>query len=393
MSRVNRLLACALAPLALAACQPGMSLVSAQLPQTSLASIFVPGLPVVDAPVGQPLVVVADRGRLTDVSVTKDSGHPLHGTISADGHTWTSNESDLEWATTYTIDAAAIDARGESTSLQQSVATMAPDNFARAEFDDVFGNTWGVGMPITVDFDTPIVNKEAVENAMVVRTPDPIEGAWYWTSDTQAVYRPAYYWPGLIPIDVDVDLRGVEVAPGVYGRDDVSDHYETTDSVVLKGDANSLMLDVWVNGQLNNSIPVTMGMDGYETLSGTKVIMSKQRERIMDNSTAGVPSTSSEHYHVKVKYAQRLTMSGEFLHASPWAAASWGNTRTSHGCTSMSEENAQWLFSVTHVGDPVELSGTPLKQQAGNGITVWNMSWKDWVKGSATGAHLTEPLA
>ena len=87
----------------------------------------------------------------------------------------------------------------------------------------------------------------------------------------------------------------------------------------------------------------------------------------------------------------RLTWHGEFLHASPWAAGSWGNSRISHGCTSMSLDNAAWLFSVTHIGDPVEITGTPLRQNPGNGITVWNIGWDRWVEGSASGAHMTSP--
>ena len=112
----------------------------------------------------------------------------------------------------------------------------------------------------------------------------------------------------------------------------------------------------------------------------------------MDNATAGVSEDDPEHYRVEVDYAMRLTWHGEFLHASPWAAGAWGNVRMSHGCTSMSTEDAAWLFDITHIGDPVEITGTPLQQNPGNGITVWNISWKDWVKESALGERMTEPL-
>ena len=226
---------------------------------------------------------------------------------------------------------------------------------------------------------------------MVVHTPTPIEGAWYWTSSSEAMYRPKKYWPGNTDITVDINLNGVEAAPGVYGEGRTSATYRTTDSLVMKADAQTLMMDVYENGKLARTIPVTMGRDGYDTLSGTKLIMTKEPERIMDNSTAGVPKDSPEHYRAKVQYAMRLTWHGEFLHASPWAAGAWGYSRISHGCTSMSLDNAAWLFDVTNVGDPITITGTPLKQNPGNGITVWNISWKDWLKKSATGAHLTSP--
>lgn len=357
-----------------------------------MASIEVPNFVAQDAPVNVPLVVESTNGRLTDVTVTHDGDHELTGTLSDDARTWTADRDYLDYGTTYTIHANAIDARGENATYDQSFSTLAPDAFARASFDLDFGTEWGVGMPIMVNFDTPIDNKAAVEDAMVVRTPSPVEGAWFWKSDTEAIYRPAYYWPGRFPIQVDMDLRGIEVSPGVYGLTHMKQDFATTDSVVMKVDAQALQMEVWINGEVNNVIAVTTGKDGYETLSGTKVIMSKQRTRVMDNATAGVPDGSSDHYRVEVDYAMRLTMSGEFFHASPWAYAAWGSSRVSHGCTSMSEEDAAWLYSIANVGDPVEITGTSLKQQAGNGITVWNMSWEDWIKGSATGSHDTAPL-
>ena len=57
----------------------------------------------------------------------------------------------------------------------------------------------------------------------------------------------------------------------------------------------------------------------------------------------------------------------------------------------MSTENAAWLFERAHIGDPVEITGTPLKQNPGNGITVWNIPWKQWIEKSAIGARTTTP--
>jgi lipoprotein-anchoring transpeptidase ErfK/SrfK len=226
---------------------------------------------------------------------------------------------------------------------------------------------------------------------MIVRTPKPVEGAWYWTGPTQAIYRTKEFWPGNTDIELDIDLRGVEAAPGLWGKDNVRTTYRTSDSVVMEADAQTLMMKVFINGKKDRTIPVTMGMPGYETLSGTKLIMTKERTRIMDNASAGVSRDDPEHYRVEVDYAMRLTWHGEFLHASPWAAGAWGNSRISHGCTSMSTDNAAWLFDVTNIGDPITITGTPLRQNPGNGITVWNISWDNWLKKSATGAHMTSP--
>ena len=386
------LAACVGSALALTACQPALSLVSAPLPDTSEAVLSTPGFQAVDAPIDRPVVVEVADGRLTDVVLTQ-GGRELPGEYSQDGRSWRSTDEAFDFSTTYEIQASAVDSRGNATDLSEQMTTLTPDAFVKPTFDLTYGKEWGVGMPIIVNFDEPIKDKAAAEERMIVRTSNPVEGAWYWVSNTEAIYRPKDYWPGKTDIEVDIDLKGVEVAPGVYGKESVKENFRTFDSVVLKADAQNLMLDVYRNGKRINAIPVTMGMDGYETLSGTKLIISQERTRIMDNATAGVSEDDPEHYRVEVDYAMRLTWHGEFLHASPWAAGAWGNSRISHGCTSMSTDNAAWLFDITHIGDPVEITGTPLQQNPGNGITVWNISWKDWLKQSATGARMTETIS
>lgn len=382
-----------LAALGLSACQPVMDLQSAQLPGGSIAQIALVDAITDNAPIDRPIVVHVDHGRLTDVTVTEGKNRVIKGKVSADGRTWTSQRPYLDFDSTYSISATAVDPRGQTATLDEQVRTVDPDGFLTATPTIADGTQFGVGMPLTVTFDEAVKDRAAVERAMVVRTPKPIEGAWYWTGPTEAIYRPKKYWPGNIPIELDIDLRGVEAAPGLWGKDNAKVNYSTSDSVVMKADAQSLMLDVFINGKKERTIPVTMGMDGYETLSGTKLIMTKERTRIMDNATAGIAEDDPRHYRVEVDYAMRLTWHGEFLHASPWAAGAWGNYRYSHGCTSMSTENAAWLFEVANIGDPVEISGTPLKQNPGNGITVWNIPWKDWVKKSAAGPQLTSPEA
>jgi len=376
---------------ALTACQPALEFSAASLPDASIARIGLVDAVMTNAPIDRPIVVHVDNGRLTEVTVTQGASRVIKGELSEDGRTWTSQRPYLDFDATYSVSATAVDARGQAATLTEKIRTVDPDGFLAATPVLEEGSEFGVGMPLTVNFDEAVKDRAAVEQAMIVRTPTPIEGAWYWTGPTQAIYRPRDFWPGNADIELDIDLRGVEAAPGLWGKDNARTTYRTSDSVVMEADANELMLKVFINGKKERTIPVTMGMPAYETLSGTKLIMTKERTRIMDNATAGVSEDNPDHYRVEVDYAMRLTWHGEFLHASPWAAGAWGNSRISHGCTSMSTDNAAWLFDVTNIGDPITITGTPLKQNPGNGITVWNISWNDWVKKSATGAHLTSP--
>jgi lipoprotein-anchoring transpeptidase ErfK/SrfK len=96
--------------------------------------------------------------------------------------------------------------------------------------------------------------------------------------------------------------------------------------------------------------------------------------------TTGEPG---DQYVAAVSYAQRLTWGGEFIHAAPWSVGDQGYNNVSHGCINMSWGDAEWLFSITHIGDPVTVTGTEVQLTNGNGFTAWNLSWADYVKGSA----------
>ena len=79
----------------------------------------------------------------------------------------------------------------------------------------------------------------------------------------------------------------------------------------------------------------------------------------MDAATVGIEPGDPEYYNIPdVQYAQRVTYSGEFLHAAPWSVYAQGSSNVSHGCVGMSTDNGAWLFSITHRGDPVEVTGT-----------------------------------
>ncbi|HEY8533708.1 MAG TPA: L,D-transpeptidase, partial [Micromonospora sp.] len=78
-----------------------------------------------------------------------------------------------------------------------------------------------------------------------------------------------------------------------------------------------------------------------------------------------------------------LTWGGEFIHSAPWSVADQGVRNVSHGCVNLSPDNARWLFNQTKIGDPVTVKGTEVKLKHGNGWTDWNLSWEEYVKGSA----------
>jgi lipoprotein-anchoring transpeptidase ErfK/SrfK len=148
-------------------------------------------------------------------------------------------------------------------------------------------------------------------------------------------------------------------------------------------DVDAHTLTVWRNGQKARVIPVSTGKDGFLTRNGTKVILEKHTLKIMDARTIGIYPGDPEYYRLEVPYAMRITWSGEFVHAAPWSVGSQGRDNVSHGCVGMSPSNAIWLFNQTTVGDVVQVTGSPRTLEPGNGYTDWNVSWSEWLEGSA----------
>jgi lipoprotein-anchoring transpeptidase ErfK/SrfK len=336
----------------------------------------------------QTIRVTASEGQLADVTVTGPKG-VLKGQLSEDGTVWTANRSNLAFGATYTVQATAVDPRGVATTRTDQFRTVQPKAFVSASVQPGDGATVGVGMPITVIFDEPIKDKAAVEQAMVVYTPTPIEGAWSWTGDTIARFRPKKYWPGNIDVTVALNLKGVKVDKGVFGERNTQTTFSTADHLVIKVDAQAHEAKVVRNGERIRTIPVTTGKAGFETRSGNLIILTKEPTRIMDAATGGTDPNDPEYYRLEVQYAMRITYSGEFLHAAPWSVGSQGFANVSHGCIGMSTSNAQWLFDQVTIGDPVEVTGTDNPQNLGNGVTVWTTTWDEWLVDSATGAVMT----
>ncbi|NUR29397.1 MAG: L,D-transpeptidase [Catenulispora sp.] len=144
-------------------------------------------------------------------------------------------------------------------------------------------------------------------------------------------------------------------------------------------------MTVFRDGKAVRTIPVTIGKKGWETRNGVKVVLEKFPLKVMDGTTVGIPKSSPEYYRLDVKWAVRMTWSGEFVHGAPWSVGAQGTTRVSHGCVGMSLENARWYFDQSTRGDVIKVVGSPTKRsmELDNGFGDWNLSWDAWRAGSA----------
>lgn len=380
--------AAVLGTLALTGCSVGQLGVHAgTVVQESVARISLSpaatGKPVAPA---TPLVVKVKSGRLTGVVVSGPHG-PVPGTLSSDGLVWTASDGTLDYASKYSVAATAVDRTGLPTALKETLRTVAPSTFLGFSMTPTTEQVVGVGMPIRLDLDHKVrtdAEKAIVERRLTVTVDGrPVVGGWRWQTDGVLVYRPQVFWKGDATVAVTAAFKGVRFGSTLWGEKDVTSTFRTGPAMVSYVDMLTDQLRVTENGTTIRTIPITTGKAGFETRSGIKVIMSKERTRIMDAATGGTSTTDPEYYRLEVEYAMRVTNSGEFLHAAPWSVSHQGHSNVSHGCTGMSTSNAAWLYSHSRPGDVVIYTGNARTMEAGNGLGLWNISWTRWQRYSA----------
>ena len=360
--------------------RPGSEVVAAEKPApVRLTTSFTDPAAV---PIDLAVTVSTQGAELTDVRLTSAAGD-VTGDV-ADG-TWTSADR-LEPGTDYVITSTAQRSDGTSVERTQRFHTvdLTLDEQTFASVAPLAGETVGVGMPVIVTFDLPVTDRATFEKHMAV-TSEPVQrGSWYWLSDREAHWRPHSYWAPGTDVSVDLDVNSLPAGNGIYGQESRHIEFSVGDSIVSRVDVAGHVMRTFVNGQLARTMPISAGKAGWETRSGTKVIIEKFRRKRMNAATIGVDESDPEYYDLSnVQYALRVTYSGEFLHAAPWSTGSQGSANVSHGCVGMSLADAQWLYDRTLRGDVVEVKGSERSMTLENGYGDWNLSVADWKSGSA----------
>jgi lipoprotein-anchoring transpeptidase ErfK/SrfK len=337
-----------------------------------------------DVPVDRRLKITAENGRLTTVSVHSKSG-AVAGRMSADGSSWTAGTL-LEPGTSYTVTSVAQDDNGKIVTKHTrfKTADLTLDQQTYPSFAPLAGQTVGVGMPVIVKFDVPVTDHASIQKHLQVVSQPAQHGSWHWISDNEVHWRPASYWKPGTKVTVNADINAVPAGHGIFGQLDRSSTFTVGASHIYKVNIQTDQLKVYDNGHLTRTIPITTGMPGFTTRSGTKVIIEKDRFHTMNSETIGIDPNSANGYNIKdVEYAMRLTYSGEFLHAAPWSVAYQGNSNVSHGCTGMSTANAGWLYRHSQIGDVVEYTGSSKMMTLTNGYGDWNEPFSQYKTGSA----------
>ncbi|MFI9550341.1 L,D-transpeptidase [Nonomuraea endophytica] len=324
-------------------------------------------------------VVVEAAGGVLDEVVVQAGAEQIEGKFNADKTRWVS-KSPLKPSTDYNVTA-----KSGVTQAASAFKTVKPER----EFKVVDvtpaakGEKIGVGAPIMVRFDQPIKDKASVEAALKVEAEKPVEGAWRWIDDTYVIYRTAKYWPAHQKIKFHADIEGVKGGKGLYGGED----HETTLRIgakqISKIDTRKKMMYVYVDGKRKQSMRISAGMATtreYTTTSGVHLTM--ERGNPVRMISPGRKKGDPGYYDVMINHAVRISNSGEYVHAknNVWAQ---GVRNVSHGCINSRPDQARWFHDTMQRGDVVDIVGTNRELEWNNGWGYWQMSFKQWKKGSA----------
>jgi len=339
-----------------------------------------------DVPVDRKLEVTPEGGTLKKVTVTSKETGRLAGRLKGGGARWVATGR-LEPGMTYVVRTVAKRPDGSTSRATHRFTTenLSLDQQTWAAVAPLDGETVGVGMPVIVSFDIGVTDKAAMERHMKVSSTPQQQGSWHWLSDNVAHWRPASYWQAGTQVSVDLDINSIPAGAGIYGQESRHIDFAVGNAHVYKVNAQTHQMQVYSNGSLLRTIPITTGKDGFTTRSGVKVIMEKHRRKTMRSETIGIANEDDPEYYDldDVEYAMRLTHSGEFIHAAPWSTGSQGSANVSHGCTGMSTRDAGWLYDMTLRGDVVEYVGTDRPMTVDNGWGDWNLPFSQYRAGSA----------
>jgi lipoprotein-anchoring transpeptidase ErfK/SrfK len=329
-----------------------------------------------DVPTGTEIAFHAPEGGASSVKLVDAIGGTVAGAMRPDGSSWVPTEQ-LKWGTAYT---ATVTSGG--TTKKVSFTTMKkpqPDNLVQVStiLDDKA--VYGVAVPLVFTFSKPVPKDQraAVERRLFVTSSPPQVGAWNWFSDTEVHYRAKDWWQPGTKLSVRVATGGLPLGGNAYGASDVTLHASIGDKLVMSVDDATHMMTVTQNDRVLKTIPVSLGKPSKPTSSGTMVVMTKNESELFVSNEPG------DSYRATVFWTQRVTWGGQYIHAAPWSEGEQGRTNVSHGCTNVSTENAIWLYGLTHVGDPYVVKGTGARLDWADGWTDWNVSWDEYLKGSA----------
>ncbi len=335
------------------------------------------------------LKVTAAKGKLVKVQVKNADGDEIKGKIAEGGTAW-QPEAHLATNTKYSVEARAKDSEGREASKSTRFTTLKPETTFIGRFTPEDGDKVGVGMPVSINFNHAIKDREAVEKAISVSADPEVDVEGHWFGENRLDFRPEEYWKAGTKVELDLNLDGVEGYDGVYGTQDKSVNFAIGRSQVSVVDAKTKKMTVTRDGEKLKTVGISSGSPENPTYNGRMVISERHTVTRMDGDTVGFGrKEEAGGYDIKdVPHAMRLSTSGTFIHGNYWLPqSSFGQVNGSHGCVGLFDKKGggdkgtpgAWFFKESIIGDVVEIKNSKDKTvQPDNGLNGWNMDWDKW---------------
>jgi lipoprotein-anchoring transpeptidase ErfK/SrfK len=297
---------------------------------------------------------------------------------------WTP-DTQLAYGTDYTMTATAKNPDGKEAKAATTFTTVTPGSQTTPSVGPLDGTTVGVGMPIRVYFEHPVVDRAAVQSHLQVVSSVPTDGVWSWISGSEVHFRPSTYWPANTDVTLKANLYGVDMGGGVWGQKNRTVAFHIGDKHVSVADAAAHTLQVYDGDKLVQNYPMSSGSNANPTRNGAHVVLQTYRKIVMDSSTFGLAVDAPGGYRADVEYATRISNNGEFVHAAPWSVGQQGSSNVSHGCINLSTDRAAWFFDFSQAGDVVEVKNSvgPTLSSVDGDIYDWAIPWDQWTAKSA----------
>ncbi|WNV91117.1 Ig-like domain-containing protein [Umezawaea sp. Da 62-37] len=326
-----------------------------------------------------PFKVDVTEGKVVSVALTNEEGTQVAGAPAADGTGWVATEP-LGFGKSYTWSGTAIDNDGKEAPITGAFKTVTPARQIIGSLNLGDDQTYGVAMPVAVQFTAPVTDKASVQKALKVETSVPTEGAWAWLSDTEVHWRPKAYWTPGTTVKVFANLYGVPHGDGAYGGQDVSVHFTIGRALVATADTRTHRFVVTKDGQQLFDFPSSYGLEsdpGRVTHSGIHVVISKSEEVSMTN-------IKYDYENVKVPWGVQISYNGEYVHGYEGSRWAQGSENVSHGCANLAPENAKLYFDEVIPGDPVNVTGSSVAlSEEDRTYYDWALDWNAWLAKSA----------
>ncbi|MDO4919616.1 Ig-like domain-containing protein [Kocuria sp.] len=323
-----------------------------------------------------PVVVHADTGTLSDVTVTATgSGETVAGELGEGDREWRTT-APLEFEQTYTVAYTAHNG-DQQRSGKSTFTTVDAAHEADVALNVKDGQTYGVWQVVEFNFSEPVTNRDAVEKAITVDGAHE-KGQFRWYSDTKLRFRPEKTWTPNSTVKVSANILGTDLGNGMIGNGDKTVTFKTGPEQRAYVDNNTKTLVAYVDGKQTGSWPVTLGDPEWPSTTGKKVILEQAASYSFNASSLHLQPGDSHYYPpFNASNVSRLTWSGEFVHqALPSAWPYLGVANISHGCVGMPPEGASYIFDTFRPGDMVEVVNTNYPQpNPDDGYGDWNIPY------------------